>query len=146
MPTLYLSSNTTAQRPLAVMADRSPRASGRPANGTRMTRFAPPQRITRTIIASEVLPALRGGGEVDFLCGFCGAVIVEGVDRGQLLRLGFKCPMCTRFSELPTDGGPMADETDRTSGRMMFPAGVFRATATITVPRAPFILFGERSA
>ena len=112
---------------------------------TRMTRFPPPQRITRTIILCEVLPALRGGGEVDYLCGFCGAVIVEAVDRGQLRQLAFKCPTCVRYSELPVEEDAVGDLTDCTSDGLTLPVGVLRTTATITVPRAPFILVGERS-
>jgi hypothetical protein len=111
-----------------------------------MTRFAPPQRVTQAIIMCQVLPALRGEGDVDYLCGCCGAVIVEAVDRGQLQQLAFKCPRCVRYSEPPAEDSPANDGTARSADRLTFPAGVFRTTATITVPRAPFVLFGERSA
>jgi hypothetical protein len=110
-----------------------------------MMRFAPPQRVDRTIISGEVLPALRGAGEVDYLCGFCGAMIVEAVDRGQLQQVAFKCPTCVRFSEPPSEPDPADEGNAGTADRMVFAAGVLRTTATITVPRAPFILFGERS-
>jgi hypothetical protein len=112
---------------------------------TKMTRFPPPQRISRTIILCEVLPALRGGGEVDYLCGSCGAVIVEAVDRGQLRQLAFKCPTCVRYSEVPDEEDRIGDATDRTGDRLLLAAGVLRTTATITLPRAPFTLCGERS-
>jgi predicted RNA-binding Zn-ribbon protein involved in translation (DUF1610 family) len=110
-----------------------------------MTRFAPPQRVTQAIIMCQVLPALRGEGDVDYLCGNCGAVIVEAVDRGQLQQLAFKCPSCVRYSELPVEEDPVGDVTDCTSDGLVLPVGVLRTTATITVPRTPFTLFGERS-
>jgi hypothetical protein len=113
---------------------------------TTMTRFAPPQRVTQTIIIGEVLPALRGEGDVDYLCGYCGAVIVEAVGRGQLQQLAFKCPRCVRFSEPPAEDGRADDGIARGADRLVFAAGVFRTTATISVPQAPFVLFGERSA
>jgi hypothetical protein len=130
-------------RPPASVADQAPPPGGS-MMVTRMTRFAPPQRITRTIILSEVLPALRGGGDVDYVCGFCGAVIVEAVGRGQLQQLAFKCPTCVRYSELPVGEDPVGDVTDCSDG-LVLPVGVLRTTATITVPRTPFTLFGERS-
>jgi predicted RNA-binding Zn-ribbon protein involved in translation (DUF1610 family) len=131
-------------RPPASVADQAPPPGGS-MMVTRMTRFPPPQRITRTIILCEILPALRGVGEVDYLCGFCGAAIVEAVDRGQLQQLAFKCPSCVRYSELPVEEAPVGDVTDCTSDGLVLPVGVLRTTATIKVPRTPFTLFGERS-
>jgi hypothetical protein len=111
----------------------------------RMTRFAPPQRVTQAIIICQVLPALRGEGDVDYLCGFCGAVIVEAVGRGQLQQLAFKCPSCVRYSEPPVEDGPADDRMARGADRLVLAAGVISSTATITVPPMPFVLFGERT-
>ena len=133
------------QRPREVMDDPPPPAVGAKV-ATRMTRFPPPQRVTQAIIICQVLPALRGEGDVDYLCGFCGAIIVEAVGRGQLQQLSFKCPSCVRYSELPVEDGPGDDGTARGADRLVFAAGVFKTTATITVPRTPFVLFGERIA
>jgi len=80
---------------------------------------------------------------VDYLCGFCGAVIVEAVDRGQLQQLAFKCPTCVRYSELPAEVDPADERRTRSGDRIVFAAGVFKTTATITVPGAPFVLLGE---
>ena len=143
MSTVQLPPRSIEQRPRKVMADPSPSAVG-PRKATRMTHFAPPQRVTQAIIICQVLPALRGEGDVDYLCGFCGAIIVEAVGRGQLQQLAFKCPSCVRYSEPPVEDGPGDDGTARGADRLVFAAGVFKTTATITVPRSPFVLFGER--
>lgn len=145
MSTMQLPPSSTKQRPHEVAAEPPPPAVGSRI-ATRMTRFAPRQRVTQAIIIGEALPALRGEGAVDYLCGFCGAVIVEAVDRGQLQQLAFKCPTCVRFSEPPTEPEPAGEGTVRDGDRLVFAAGVFRTTATITVPRTPFVLFGERIA
>jgi hypothetical protein len=143
MSTLRLPSNPTDHLP-EVALDRAPAAPDHATSSRRMIRFAPPQRVDRTIIIGQVLPALRGEGDVDYLCGFCEAKIVEGVDRGQLQQLAFKCPSCVRYSELPAEPEPADTGVDRRGDRLVFAAGAFIMTATITVPRAPFVLFGER--
>jgi hypothetical protein len=143
MSTVQLPSSSTKRHPHEVVADL-PRPAIGSRSATRMTRFAPPQRVTQAIIISQVLPALRGEGDVDYLCGFCGAIIVEAVARGQLQQLAFKCPSCVRYSEPPAENGLGLDGTTRSADRLVFAAGVFKTTATITVPRTPFVLFGER--
>lgn len=143
MSTVQLPPGSIEQRPPEVVADPPPAAGSRMA--VRMTRFAPPQRVTQAIIICQVLPALRGEGDVDYLCGFCGAVIVEAVGHGQLQQLAFKCPTCVRYSEPLGEGDPVVDGTARSTDRLVFGAGVFKTTATITVPRTPFVLFGEHS-
>ena len=143
MSTVQLPPSPSDQRQPEVVADPPALAVGA-GTATRMTRFAPPQRVTQAIIICQVLPALRGEGDVDYLCGFCGAIIVEAVGRGQLQQLSFKCPSCVRYSELPVEDGPGDDGTARGADRLVFAAGVFKTTATITVPRSPFVLFGER--
>jgi hypothetical protein len=144
MSTVQLPPGSIEQRPPEVVADPPPPAVGS-RMAVRMTRFAPPQRVTQAIIICQVLPALRGEGDVDYLCGFCGAVIVEAVGHGQLQQLAFKCPTCVRYSEPLGEGDPVVDGTARSTDRLVFGAGVFKTTATITVPRTPFVLFGEHS-
>ncbi len=144
MSTVQLPPSSIEQRRPEVVADPPPPAVGS-RTAVRMTRFAPPQRVTQAIIICEVLPALRGEGDVDYLCGFCGAVIVEAVGHGQLQQLAFKCPTCVRYSEPLGEGDPVVDGTARSTDRLVFGAGVFKTTATITVPRTPFVLFGEHS-
>jgi hypothetical protein len=36
-------------------------------------------------------PVCRGPGEVDYLCGECGAVLCDGVSRGMFRVLTFSC-------------------------------------------------------
>ena len=143
MSTVQLPPSSIEQRPPEVGADPPPPAVGS-RMAMRMTRFAPPQRVSQAIIICQVLPALRGEGDVDYLCGFCGAVIVEAVGRGQLQQLAFKCPTCVRYSEPPVEDGSADDGTARSADRLVLAAGVIKSTATITVPRVPFVLFGER--
>lgn len=144
MATVQFPASSIQPHPPGVVVESPPLAGGS-RMATRMTRFPPPQRVMQAIIMCEVLPALRGWGNVDYLCGFCEAVIVEAVDHGQLQQLAFKCPTCARFSEPPAEDTSVGDETARAFDQLVLPAGGLQTRATITVPRAPFILVGERS-
>jgi predicted RNA-binding Zn-ribbon protein involved in translation (DUF1610 family) len=44
-------------------------------------------------------PFIIGAGNLDLLCGQCGAVLLKSVEEGQVSNVVFKCPACGRFSE-----------------------------------------------
>ena len=41
---------------------------------------------------------MRGVGETNYLCGTCQNVICEGMERGQIIEIVFKCPSCGSFN------------------------------------------------
>lgn len=41
---------------------------------------------------------IRGTGSVNFLCGACRNVICEGIERGQITAIVFKCPNCESYN------------------------------------------------
>jgi predicted RNA-binding Zn-ribbon protein involved in translation (DUF1610 family) len=41
---------------------------------------------------------IRGPGSANFLCGACQSVLVEGMERGQITEVVFKCPKCGSFN------------------------------------------------
>lgn len=51
---------------------------------------------TRTILDpknAEALPIMKGKGDINLLCGNCGAVLVQGIYRGQIRRIVIHCPI-----------------------------------------------------
>ncbi len=61
-----------------------------------------PSPNTRTIFIGKVLPFFKGNGEVNLLCGNCGAKLIEGLfNEGQIRNIVVKCPVCKFFSEIP---------------------------------------------
>ena len=41
---------------------------------------------------------MRGIGTTNYLCGTCQNVICEGMERGQIIGIVFKCPNCGSFN------------------------------------------------
>jgi hypothetical protein len=103
-----------------------------------MATFRPPALRSRSVIASEVTPALRGDGPHDYACAGCGVVLAQGFWRGQIQRLGFHCGVCGVYSEPHDETATSADHGLR------FPVGIYRTTATIAVP-GRLTLHGDRS-
>jgi len=60
-----------------------------------------PSEGSRTVIESKVSPTFKGGGDVDYLCGSCGALIAEKVRRGQIRNIVVRCPKCGQYNEFP---------------------------------------------
>ena len=52
-----------------------------------------PNYVSKTPFA-----VISGGGETDYVCGACKAVIASRVDRGQVVNLVFKCLSCQSFN------------------------------------------------
>jgi hypothetical protein len=103
-----------------------------------MATFARPALRSRSVVACEITPALRGDGPHDYACGGCGVVLANGFYRGQLQRLGFRCGACGVYSE------PPGETASTTAGGLLFPVGIYRTSATIAVP-GRLVLRGERS-
>jgi uncharacterized Zn finger protein len=44
-------------------------------------------------------PFIIGVGNLDLLCGQCGAILLKSVEEGQVRNVVLKCPACGTFSE-----------------------------------------------
>jgi len=60
-----------------------------------------PREGSRTIIQSKVSPAFKGEGEVNYICGNCGAILAEEVRQGQIRNIVVHCPKCGQYNEFP---------------------------------------------
>ena len=53
-----------------------------------------PREGSRTVIESKVSPAFKGEGDVDYICGNCGAILAETVRCRQIRNIVLHCPKC----------------------------------------------------
>ena len=60
-----------------------------------------PREGSRTVIDSKVSPVFKGEGDVNYMCGACGAILAEKVRRGQVRNIVVRCPKCGQYSEFP---------------------------------------------
>lgn len=63
-----------------------------------------PKPNTRVILApkvGEVLPVIKGNGNLNLLCGNCGSLLVKGIDEGQIRNIVIHCPVRRYFNEIP---------------------------------------------
>ena len=58
-----------------------------------------PREGSRAVIESKVSPAFKGEGNVDYVCGNCGALIAEKVRRGQIRNIVVQCAKCEQYNE-----------------------------------------------
>ena len=55
----------------------------------------------------EVFPGVRGDGDLTYVCGSCGEVLIENIFPGQIEFDGvFLCAKCGSYSQLPADETP----------------------------------------
>ena len=62
-----------------------------------------PQPQTRAILepkVGEVLPVIKGNGNLNLLCGNCGAILIEGIDKGQIRNIVIHCPICRFYNNI----------------------------------------------
>ena len=62
--------------------------------------IAEPPAGTRAVIDQKVLPVAVGGGDVNYLCGSCGVLLIQGMTAGRFNDLVIKCPRCNVFNEM----------------------------------------------
>ena len=58
-----------------------------------------PKEGTRTVINLGPGSRIKGRGDVNYLCGTCGQVLVKGVKEGQVSNIVFHCP-CGSYNDL----------------------------------------------
>ena len=60
-----------------------------------------PREGNRTVIESKASPAFKGEGDVDYICGNCGAILAGKLRRGQIRNIVVHCPKCGQYNEFP---------------------------------------------
>jgi DNA-directed RNA polymerase subunit RPC12/RpoP len=63
-----------------------------------------PKPQTRAVLepkVGEILPVIKGNGSLNLLCGNCGAVLVEGINEGQIRNMVIHCPICRYYNDVP---------------------------------------------
>lgn len=60
-----------------------------------------PKLGTRTVFTGKVLPFIKGGGDLNLLCGNCNAILVKGINEGQIRNIVIQCPICKFYNEIP---------------------------------------------
>lgn len=61
-----------------------------------------PEPNTRTVFVTTVLPVIKGVGNVDLICGNCKAVLIDGINKGQISNIVIQCPICKFYNEIPS--------------------------------------------
>lgn len=49
-------------------------------------------------VSTTPFAIIKGGGDTDYVCGACRAILASQVNRGQLVNLVFKCINCGSFN------------------------------------------------
>jgi len=63
-----------------------------------------PKPQTRAVLepkVGEILPVIKGYGNLNLLCGNCGAILVEGINEGQIRNMVIHCPICRYYNDVP---------------------------------------------
>lgn len=58
-----------------------------------------PAKGTAAIIQGDKSPLLRGEGQFNYLCGKCGAILLKGIEKGQVRGIVLRCPKCGSFND-----------------------------------------------
>jgi hypothetical protein len=70
----------------------------------RLRKIQKPALDTRVILEpkwKEVLPVIRGNGDLNLLCGNCGAILAQGIFGGRIRDIVIHCPVCDSYNNLP---------------------------------------------
>ena len=59
-----------------------------------------PIKGTKTLIVPATLPAIKGKGEINCLCGRCNAKIAEKVYKEQIRNVVIRCLICGNYNEI----------------------------------------------
>ncbi len=59
-----------------------------------------PEAQHRIVLSPPSAPALKGGGNLNIVCGGCGTVLVENGHHLTLLSTVIRCPRCKQCNEL----------------------------------------------
>jgi hypothetical protein len=73
-------------------------AQGAPGQKARI--IPEPAPGTRTVLDQQALTVAVSSGDVDYLCGSCGVLLLQGMVRDAALNLVVKCPRCGAFNDI----------------------------------------------
>lgn len=59
-----------------------------------------PVEGTRLVVAPHTMPAIKGKGDINYLCGNCNTKIVEKVNKGQVHNIVILCSVCGNYNEI----------------------------------------------
>lgn len=83
---------------------------------------------------SDVQPKLKGEGNTNYLCGFCGALLVEHAWKQSLSNAVLKCPSCHSYNELEKIDVPEKGIV----GKIAFEVGEYHLTEVVRLKRGVF--------
>jgi predicted RNA-binding Zn-ribbon protein involved in translation (DUF1610 family) len=62
-----------------------------------------PKKGTRTVLVPKHDgPVIEGTGDTSYVCGNCGYVLLDSIDRGQVQNMVIKCKSCGAFNGIPS--------------------------------------------
>lgn len=68
----------------------------KPKEGTR-TIFIRNKKLSRE---KRLEPFIKGSGNIDYLCGLCGHLLVKSVNAGQVRNIVYECPNCGVYNQV----------------------------------------------
>jgi DNA-directed RNA polymerase subunit RPC12/RpoP len=71
-----------------------------PVSGKKARVIPAPAPGTRTLIDQPTLPVAVSSGDVNYLCGTCSALLIQGMVGDQFNNLVIRCPKCGSFNEM----------------------------------------------
>ena len=96
-----------------------------------------PKHGERAALKPDINPALVGSGELDLLCGSCGAVLAQSIWPNQLYDVGIICADCEAFNDTPSAiGGTVLGNV------VYLPVGTYRIAGNIAI-REGVLMIGE---
>jgi len=70
-------------------------------NGPRRMFVVPePRPGTASVFVSNSAPVFAGEGDISYMCGGCGTVLIAFVAQDQIQGLIFKCPTCGVYNQI----------------------------------------------
>ena len=63
-----------------------------------------PKPQTRAVLepkVGDILPVIKGHGNLNLLCGNCGVVLVRGINEGHIRNMVIHCPICRYYNDVP---------------------------------------------
>ena len=87
-----------------------------------------PAHGERAALKPDTNPALRGSGELDYVCGGCGAILAQSIWPNVVYDLGIICSQCGAFNDTPSAIGGTA-----LGNVVYYPVGTYRLTSAVSV-------------
>ena len=96
-----------------------------------------PQHKERAAFRPDANPAMVGQGDLDLVCGGCGAILASTIWRGQAFDLGIICADCGVFNDTPSAVGGIV------YGSVVYcPVGTYRLGGTLQMKKG-VVVIGE---